>query len=79
MKVEFAGGGPADGNQREFPEGMPVIRIFTPRTEAGFFVNIEEADDKSPIHAHETHVYRRQNRLTAHGCRVYVYAGRELP
>lgn len=75
--IELVGGGPADGVSREFPEGLPVIRIYTPRQDVGAFFNAEEADGKSQLHQHETHIYRRENRLTSSGRRVYTYAGKE--
>lgn len=77
VKVEFVGGGPVDGRVQEFPDGMPIIRIYTPRQEVGAYVNIEDADSKSPIHHHDTHAYRREDRITPRGTRAYTYAGKE--
>lgn len=76
IHVEFAGGGPADGTLRDFPQDIPEIRIYTPRAEVGFFTEPDEAVDKSPARTADTHIYRRQSRITVKGYRIFLYAGK---
>lgn len=72
-KVEFAGGGPADGTVRDIPGGAkPAIMVYAMTTDPIW--NLEEPEDRVSV---ITHVYRRQDRLSKTGARIYAYAGRK--
>jgi hypothetical protein len=75
IHVEFAGGGPIDGNRRDFPGEPPTIPVYTPRLSTP--VSTFDRGDLASNVGVDTHIYRRAHRLTVTGYEVYLYAGKE--
>lgn len=76
VRVEFAGGGPADGTKRELPRADSYVRIHQLRSEPKWWE--DGAGPDGVAHSSTiTHLYRQANRLSKDGYQIYEYAGIE--
>lgn len=70
MRVEFAGGGPADGKVQEEPGTPETLLVY--ELAPGKLATSKPEDHPSVI----THVYRSAHRITNGANHIFTYRGR---